>query len=187
VRGDERRLLMTYIEETRPSRDGVLIVGRNVTPAGVSVSVDSVMLSPTLAPLWHWDTTPTGSARVAYQAGRLRGSKSDTAGNKTPVDVEVHSGAFDYSMASRLVGYLPLAAGYSGVLATHDITRGPVYTPFRVVGEETIQVGGKSEDTWKVEMTMAPTRTATRWISKRTRKDVRIHVPVPGGLMVVEK
>lgn len=185
VRGEERRLLMTYVETISDVPEGFLIVGENVRPDGQPFSTDSVIVARgTLAPVWHSDHSPAGHMDVRYSGGRLRGT-SDSAGTSKAVDAEAPAGAFDYSMARMIVNQLPLATGYSGVIQTYDIRRGAVPLPFRVLGEEEITVGGKAAKGWKVEVDLGRAK-AIRWIDQATRKDLRTSVTFPGGEMVAE-
>ena len=158
-----------------------------IAPYGAlkSFSVDSLIVDrTTLAPLWHSDHSPAGRMVVRYEGSRLTGT-SDSAGTSRPVDVEVAPGAFDYSMARMIINQLPLAPGYAGVVLTHDIRRGAVPLPFRVVGEEEITIGGKTAMAWKVEVDLGRAK-AIRWMDQTTRKDLRTSVSFPGGEMVAE-
>jgi hypothetical protein len=185
VRGDDRRKIMTYVETVSEVPQGFLIVGENVRPDGQAFSVDSVIVDGrTLAPLWHADHSPAGHMAVRYAGSRLTGT-SDSAGSTSAIDVEVVPGAFDYSMARLVINQLPLAPGYGGVVMAHDIRRGAVPLPFRVVGEEDVTVGGKSAKAWKVEVDLGRAR-AIRWIDQATRRDLRTSVTFPGGQMVAE-
>ncbi|HEU4829364.1 MAG TPA: hypothetical protein VFT04_09220 [Gemmatimonadales bacterium] len=185
LRGGERRRIMTYVETISEVPDGFLIVGENVRPDGQSFSIDSLIVSgERLAPIWHSDHSPAGHMDVRYEGGRMRGA-SDSAGTSRPVDAEVPAGSFDYSMARMIVNQLPLAPGYAGVVMTHDIRRGTVPLPFRVLGEEEITVGGKSSKAWKVEVDLGRAK-AVRWIDQLTRRDLRTSITFPGGEMVAE-
>ena len=185
VRGDERRKIMIYVETVSEVPEGYLIVGENVRPDGKSFSIDSLIVARgSLAPLWHADHSPAGHMDVRYDGGRLKGA-SDSAGATKSVDAPVPAGAFDYSMARMVINQLPLAPGYAGVLVTHDIRRGVVPLPFRVLGEEEIVVGGKGAKGWKVEVDLGRAK-AVRWIDQTTRKDLRTTVTFPGGEMVAE-
>lgn len=185
VRGDERRKIMTYVETVSDVPQGFLIVGENVRPDGRSFSVDSLIVDrATLAPIWHADHSPQGQMAVRYEGLRLTGT-TDSADSSRPVDAEVAPGAFDYSMARMVINQLPLAPGYAGVVVTHDIRRGPVPMPFRVLGEEELAIGGRTARTWKVEVDLGRA-TAIRWIDRATRKDLRTSVTFPGGQMVAE-
>lgn len=185
VRGDERRKIMIYVETVSEVPEGYLIVGENVRPDGQSFSIDSLIVARgSLAPLWHADHSPAGHMDVRYDGARLHGA-SDSAGTTKSVDTPVPAGAFDYSMARMVVNQLPLAPGYAGVIVTHDIRRGAVPLPFRVLGEEEIVVGGKAAKGWKVEVDLGRAK-AVRWIDQATRKDLRTMVTFPGGQMVAE-
>ncbi len=185
LRGDDRRKIMTYVETVSEVPQGFLIVGENVRPDGESFSVDSLIVDRvTLAPLWHADHSPAGRMDVRYEGARLKGT-SDSAGSSRRVDVEVVPDAFDYSMARMIINQLPLAPGYAGVVLAHDIRRGAVPLPFRVLGEEEITVRGKPAMSWKVEVDLGRA-TAVRWIDQATRKDLRTSVTFPGGQMVAE-
>lgn len=185
VRGDERRKIMIYVETVSEVPEGYLIVGENVRPDGQSFSIDSLIVARgSLAPLWHADHSPVGHMAVRYEGERLKGA-SDSAGMSRTVDSPVPAGAFDYSMARMVINQLPLEVGYSGVIVTHDIRRGALPLPFRVVGEEEIVVGGKSAKGWKVEVDLGRAK-AVRWIDQTTRKDLRTTVTFPGGQMVAE-
>jgi hypothetical protein len=186
LRNGERRLLVTYVEEVTRTPDGYLIVGRNVRPNGATVSLDSVAVAPgTLAPVWHADSTRGGRTRVRFAGGRMRGSVVDSAGARTEIDSVVPAGVYDYSMASRVVNLLPLRAGYTVVLPTYDIHRGPQFTRVSVLGEEDVEVRGRRVPTWKVEMDYGRFK-ATRWIHRDTRRDVRTAVENGGMQMEVE-
>jgi hypothetical protein len=185
VRGDERQKIMIYVETVSEVPEGYLIVGENVRPDGQSFSIDSLIVARgSLAPLWHADHSPAGHMEVRYEGARLKGA-SDSAGTTRAVDSPVRAGAFDYSMARMVINQLPLAAGYAGVIVTHDIRRGAVPLPFRVIGEEEIVVGGKAAKSWKVEVDLGRAQ-AVRWIDQATRKDLRTTVTFPGGQMVAE-
>lgn len=185
LRGGERTKIMTYVEAISELPEGLLIVGENVRPDGQRFSIDSLIVSrETLAPIRHADLSPAGHMDVRYEGGRLRGT-SDSAGTSTPVDVEAAAGAFDYSMARLVVNQLPLAVGYAGVILAHDIRRGGVPLPFRVLGEEEVAVGEKTAKAWKVEVDLGRAK-AIRWIDQATRKDLRTSVSFPGGEMVAE-
>ena len=186
LRDTARMKLMTYIETVSETPDGYLIVGENIRPDGARATLDSVAVSRgTLAPRWHSDITPAGSMRVTYDGGRMTGTSVDTAGVETPVDAAVAPGAFDYSMARLVVNRLPLADGYRTVLLTHDVKRGTIPVGIHVVGQETVTVGGRTAEAWKVEMDYG-TFTAERWIDRATLVDLRTRVEVGGRTMVVE-
>ena len=186
VRDTARVRIMTYVESVSETAEGYLIVGENVTPAGATVSLDSVLVARgTLAPRWHSDLTPAGRSRVSYAGTRMLGTAIDTAGVDSPMDAAVAAGAFDYSMARLVINQLPLTVGYEGVLLTHDIRRGTIPVAFRVVGAETVTVAGRAADAWKVEMNYGAF-TAERWIDRATREDLRTRVVVNGREMLVE-
>ena len=185
IRGEERRKIMTYIETVTEVPEGYLIVGENVRPDGQSFSVDSLLVARgSLAPIWHADHSPAGHMDVRYVGDRLVGS-SDSAGRSKPVDAAAAAEAFDYSMARMVINQLPLEPGYEGFVVTHDIRRGAVSLPFRVLGEEEMTIGGKTAKGWKVEVDLGRA-TAVRWIDQATRKDLRTVVTFPGGQMVAE-
>jgi hypothetical protein len=186
VRGGERRKVMTYVETVSETPEGYLIVGTNVRPDGAVFSVDSLTVSRgTLAPLRHADQGPQGRMSVRYVDGRLAGSSTDTAGIAAPVDLVVADGAFDYSLANRVINLLPLRAGYAGVVIAHDIRRGPVPLSFAVTGEEAVAAGESTTRAWVVEVDLGRAK-ARRWIAQDTRRDLRTQVSFPGGEMVAE-
>jgi hypothetical protein len=186
VRDTARVRIMTYVETVSETPEGYLIVGANVTPGGATVSLDSVLVERgTLAPRWHSDLTPAGRSRVSYVGDRMAGTAVDTAGAESSMEAAVAAGAFDYSMARLVINQLPLTLGYEGVLLTHDIRRGTIPVAFQVVGEETVTVGGRAADAWKVEMNYGAF-TAERWIDRVTREDLRTRVVVNGREMLVE-
>lgn len=186
VRDGARMKMMTYVETISETPEGYLIVGENVRPDGVRMTLDSVVVArATLAPLQHSDVTPAGRMQVTYADGRMSGASVDTAGRESPLDTAVVPGAFDYSMARLVINRLPLRAGYAGVLLTHDVKRGTVPIGFRVVAEEPVTVGGRTADAWKVEMDYG-THTAERWIDRETGADLRTRVVVGGREIVVE-
>lgn len=185
MRGGERVLMVTYIESVSTTPEGYLIVGRNVRPNGALLTLDSLVVARgTLAPVSHTDTTPTGRTRVRFAAGRMRGT-ADSGGRSTAIDRAVPAGLYDYSMASRLVNLLPLRAGYSTVVPTYDIHRGPQFNRVTVLADETLDVRGSPAPAWKLEIDYGRFK-ATRWIHRDTRKDLRTVVNAGGTEMVVE-
>jgi hypothetical protein len=186
VRDSTRVKVMTYVETISETPEGYLIVGENIRPDGASVTLDSVAVARgTLAPFWHSDVTPTGRMRVTYDGGTMRGTAVDTAGGESAVEAPVAPGAFDYSIGRLIINQLPLAPGYGGVLLTHDVKRGAIPVGFRVVGEESVTVGGRTADAWKVEMDYG-TFKAERWIDRETKADLRTRVVAGGREMIVE-
>jgi hypothetical protein len=186
VRNGERRHVVTYVEEITRTKEGYLVVGRNTRPNGVVLSLDSVAVTEkTLEPLWHSDSARTGRMQVRFAGGRMRGTAVDSAGVRVAVDSAVPAGVYDYSVASRIVNLLPLRTGYSAVMPSYDIHRGPQFTRVAVLGEEDVTVRGAAAPAWKVELDYGRFR-ATRWIHRTTREDLRT-VVVNGGMeMVVE-
>ncbi|MES2522259.1 MAG: hypothetical protein V4617_06155 [Gemmatimonadota bacterium] len=185
-RGADSVPMSAYVESITPTPDGFLIVGRNISAAGVTMSIDTIAVSKTFAPLWHADSAASGRARVVYARGRVTGTRVDSTGKTTTIDIPVAAGAFDYSYARLVIGWLPLRVGFRGVLATHDITRGAVHMPFRVVGDERIVARGVAADAWKVELDRPGAPTQTTWLSKATGKTLRVVIVTPGGTIYVE-
>jgi hypothetical protein len=186
VRNGERRLIATYIESVSLTPEGTLLVGGNVGPNGALLTIDSVVVATgSLAPVSHSDFTPGGRTRVRFTGGRMRGSAIDGGGRSSGIDSAVPAGVYDYSIASRVVNLLPLRVGYDVVLPTYDIHRGPQFARVTVLAEEELEIGGKREPAWKVEMTFGRIK-ATRWIHRGTRKDLRTVVDAGGTAMVVE-
>lgn len=186
IREGQRAKLMTYVETITETPDGYLIVGENVRPDGRSFTVDSVLVARgTLAPIRHSDMTPVGRTSVRYEGDDMTGTATDTTGAESPLAMDVAAGAFDYSMARMIINLLPLRTGYAAVLLTHDIKRGGIAVPFRVVAEEQVTVSGKTAAAWKVEMNYGAF-TAERWIDRATRKDLRTRVVANGREMLVE-
>ncbi len=186
VRDGQHVKLMTYVETITETPNGYLIVGENVRPDGRSFTVDSVLVARgTLAPIRHSDMTPLGRTSVRYEGDDMTGTATDTTGAESPLAMDVAAGAFDYSMARMIINLLPLRTGYAGVLLTHDIKRGGIAVPFRVVAEEQVTVGGKTAAAWKVEMNYG-SFMAERWIDRATRKDLRTRVVANGREMLVE-
>jgi hypothetical protein len=185
VRNGGRILVATYIESVSTTPEGYLIVGRNVRPNGATLSLDSLVVAPkTLAPVSHADSTPGGRTRVRFAAGRMRGTV-DSGGRSVVIDSAVPAGMYDYSMASRLVNLLPLRVGYSVVVPAYDIHRGPQFNRVTVLAEEALEIRGRREPAWKVEIDYGRFR-ATRWIHRESRKDLRTVVSNGGMEMVVE-
>jgi hypothetical protein len=186
VRNGERVLVVRYTEAVTRTADGLLVVGRNVRPTGAVLSLDSVAVDArTLAPVWHADSTRAGRTRMRYADGRLRGTRTDSAGRETPLDSAVAAGAFDYSVASRVVNLLPLRPGYTTVIASHDIHRGPQDVRITVLAEEALEHRGTTRPAWRVEADYGGFK-ATRWIDRETRRDLRTHVVNRGMEMIAE-
>lgn len=186
VREGQRRRLVVYVETVSALPGGYLIVGANVRPDGSTVTLDSVVVADgSLRPRRHSDLTPAGRMSVVYADGRVTGQLVDTAGAATPVDAPVADGAFDYSMAHLVVNRLPLQAGYSAVLLTHDVKRGPIPIGIRVLGEEMVTVHGIATKSWRVEVDYGTFRSE-RWIDQETRRDLRTTVSANGMDLVAE-
>jgi hypothetical protein len=186
LRAGQRRLVMTYVEETASTPDGYLIVGRNVRPDGTVASLDSVVVARgTLAPVRHSDVTPAGRTDVRFTAGRMRGALVDSTGTRRAIDAPVPAGVYDYSMASRVVNLLPLRVGYRAVLPSYDIHRGAQFTRVGVLAAEDVEVRGRRVPAWKVEMDYGRFK-ATRWIDRGTRRDLRTTVNTGATELAVE-
>lgn len=187
VRDGEKQLAVWFAQTITTVDDGILVVQENRDASGALLTLDSVVVATgTLEVLSHADATPEGTRHVEFENGRMTGVAVDTSGTSAVVDEPVPSGHFDYSVMTLVMDHLPLEAGYHGVLATWDITRGAVYVPFRVEGEETIGIGDRLFESWKVEVEVGPV-TVTRWIDRSTRKELRWSLDLPGRSMVGER
>jgi len=187
VRDGERQLAVRFVQSIRPVDGGFLVVQENRDPSDGLLTLDSVVVATgTLATRYHGDVTPGGTRHVAFSDGRMTGAAVDTSGTRTVVDEPIPPGHFDYSVMTLVMDRLPLEAGYHGVLATWDITRGAVYVPFRVTGEETVRIGDTESEAWKMEVDVGPT-TVTRWIDRSTRKELRWSVDFGGRTMIGER
>jgi len=187
VRDGERQLAVRFVQTIRPVDGGFLVVQENRDPSGTLLTLDStVVAAGILTTRYHGDVTPAGTRRVEFANGRMTGVAVDTSGVRTVVDEPVPPGLFDYSIMTLVLDRLPLEAGYQGVLATWDITRGAVYVPFRIAGEETVRIGDRDHEAWKMEVDVGPT-TVTRWIDRSTRKELRWSVDFGGRTMIGER
>jgi hypothetical protein len=182
----ERQPVMTFVQTVSEVPDGYLVVQENIRPGGQTVSLDSVLVaSATLATVWHADVTPSGSRRVTFADGRARGTATDPSGATVDLDDPVPPGRFDYSLVTLVADRMPLAEAHRFTLATWDITRGSQFVDYTVTGAETVSVGGQDFDTWRVVVDFGGA-SATRWVDRRTRKEVRVAFSTSRGEMVGE-
>ncbi len=187
VAGGERQHMVTFVQTITAVDEGYLIVQENQRGDGSLFSLDSIVVSAgDLAPVWHGDVTPAGSRHVAFSNGRVSGIHVDTLSVETGIDEPVLPGLFDYSLMTLVLDHLPLVAGYEGTLATYDVTRGPVWVSFRVVGSEPVRLGDSTFEAWKMEVDVGP-QTVTRWVERDTGRELRWEIEVDGRRMVGER
>jgi hypothetical protein len=187
VQAGERRLTGSTIETRSAIPEGWLIVQENRSVDGTLLSLDSIVVDgDTWATISHGDVTRAGRRHVTFSDGWMRGVDVDSLGNERPVAERVPSGLFDYSLFTLVADQLPLAVGFKTTVATYDITRGPVYVPLEVMAAEDVTVDGTKLEAWKTRVDLGPS-SVTRWIDRKTRREIRWSVDIGGREMVGER
>jgi len=186
MRDGKKTLVVTFVQTITEVPEGYRIVQEN-KGRGRMITLDTIVVAKgTLTTVWHADMTPGGKQHVVFGNGRITGVAEDTSGNQTRIDADIPAGLFDYSIMTLVADHLPLKAGYKAVIATYDITRGPVYVPIEVVGMESLDVDGSTYDTWKMEVDVGRTKVA-RWVDRVTRKEIKWSVSFNGREMIGER
>jgi hypothetical protein len=104
--------------------------------------------------------------------------KMGMGGQDRPIDADLGGALFaDGGGAYNSVGVLPLADGYSTTFRNFDVQKAkPALKQLTVIGSESVTVGGKSFDCFKVEITSADggSDKTTAWIAKDSRVPVKL-------------
>lgn len=183
IRNGKRMPIVTFVQTITEVPEGYQIVQENMGH-GKLMSLDTIVVAKgTLTTVWHADKTPGGKQHIVFGKGHIMGVAEDTAGNQTRINVDIPTGLFDYSIMTLVADHLPLKAGYKAVIATYDITQGPVYVPIRVTGMETLDLDGSTYDTWKMEVNLGRVKVA-RWVERNTRTEVKWSVTFNGRQMI---
>ena len=181
-RDGKRQLVNTGVEKILKTSDGYVVVFEGQSRRGVSI--DSVTVSAaTLAPVRHVEVFGKDGATLAYRAGRLTGTKTDSNGTR-PVDVAVPTNRFDFSVLTYITGGLPATAGYEAVILTYDVA--PMKekaVTYRVVAQERISWKGADVNAWKT-LTDFGTHQVTRWMDPKTHRDLQWEIVAPNMHMI---
>jgi len=85
----------------------------------------------------------------------------------------------------RIIALLPLRAGWSGVLATYGVIGGvPSGYEFTVAAEESVKVGARDIQTWRVERRVTSaygTVVFTSWIDRAQHRPVKTTIDFGNG------
>lgn len=166
--GATRNALSTeHVSRSRQGgRDAWLFVQWSQTPAGVSL--DSTWVDAgTWAPLRHISTFPRGGVNVTYAGGRVAGTV--TSGDTVrAVDQALDAGVFDLSASSAALGVLTLCPGSVVHVPSFDPAFGLRTSDFRLIGDESVEIGGRRYAAFAVETTVGP-RTIRLYIDPVTR------------------
>jgi len=167
--GATRSALSTeHVSRSRQGgRDAWLFVQWSQTPAGASL--DSTWVDAgTWAPLRHVSTFPGGGVNVTYAGGRVTGTV--TSGDTTrAVDQALDAGVFDLSASSDALGVVTLCAGSVVHVTSFDPAFGMRTSDYRLIGNESVELGGRQYAAFAVETTVGP-RTVRLYMDPATRR-----------------
>jgi hypothetical protein len=183
-RDGKRQLVSSGVEKVLRTKDGILVVYESQSRRGPSI--DSVTISAsTFAPVRHVEAFGSDGAVLSYRAGRLTGSKKDSAGTRE-VDVAVAPNRFDFSVLTQITRALPATAGYEAVILTYDVA--PMKekaVTYRVLAQERITFKGAEVNAWKTETDFG-THKVSRWMDPKTHRDIRWEIVAPNMHMIGE-
>jgi hypothetical protein len=165
--GATRNALSTehIVRSRQGGRDAWLIVQWSQTPMGVSL--DSTWVDAgTWAPLRHISTFPRGGVNVTYAGGRVTGTvtSGDTA---RAVDQALDAGVFDLSASSEALGVVTPCAGSVVHVSSFDPAFGMRDSEFHMIGDESVEIGGRQYAAFAVETTVGP-RTVRLYMDPAT-------------------
>ncbi|HUQ84597.1 MAG TPA: hypothetical protein VM076_25815 [Gemmatimonadaceae bacterium] len=181
-RDGKRQLVNTGVEKVLKTSDGYVVVFEGQSRRGVSI--DSVTISgSTLAPIRHVEAFGKDGATLAFRAGRLTGTKTDSTGTH-PVDIAVPANRFDFSVLTHITRSLPASAGYEAVILTYDVA--PMKersVTYKVVGQDHITWKGADVNAWKT-VTDFGTHQVTRWMDPKSHRDLQWEIVAPNMHMI---
>jgi hypothetical protein len=155
------------VRSRQNGRDAWLLVQWSQTPRGEST--DSVWVdASTWAPLRHVSTFPGGGVNVTYAGGRVTGTATRRDTVRT-VDEALGAGTFDLSASADAVGVVALCPGSVVHVSSYDPGVGPRESEFRMVGTESVDIGGRQYAAFVVE-TITPPRTIRLYLDPATRR-----------------
>jgi hypothetical protein len=153
------------VRSRQGGRDAWLLVQWSQTPRGASL--DSVWVDAgTWAPLRHVSTFPGGSVNVTYAGGRVIGTvtSGDTA---RAVDQALEGGVFDLSASVDALGAVALCPGAVVHVSSYDPAIGMRDSDYRLLGDESVEIGGRQYAAFAAETTMGP-RTVRLYLDPAT-------------------
>jgi hypothetical protein len=153
------------VRSRQDGRDAWLLVQWSQTPRGVSL--DSMWVDArTWAPLRHFSTYPGGSVQVTYADGRVTGTV--VSGDTTrAVDQALDAGIFDLSASADAMGAVDLCPGAVVHVSSYDPALGMRESDFRLIGNESVEIGGRQYAAFAVETKMGP-RTVRLYVDPAT-------------------
>lgn len=126
---------------------------------------DSVMTGGTgVLPMWEISHQPSKLMHLRWDGHRVTGDVIPTGKPKETVDQRMAVAAFNSSDVDQLIQSLPLAPGYTALIATYE------YETPGGLRLDTLAVTGREQNTWVVRVSRGQTSSMTLWLDDATKR-----------------
>ena len=126
---------------------------------------DSVMTGGAgVLPMWEISHQTSKLMHLQWDGHRVTGDVTPTGKPKETVDQRTAVAAFNSSDVDQLIQSLPLAPGYTALVATYE------YETPGGLRLDTLAVTGREQNTWVVRVSRGQTSSMTVWLDDATKR-----------------
>ena len=126
---------------------------------------DSVMTGGAgVLPMWEISHQTSKVMHLKWDGRRVTGDVTPTGKAREPVDQHMTVAPFNSSDVEQVIEALPLATGYSALLATYE------YETPGGLRLDTLAVTGREQNAWIVRMSRGGSSSMTVWIDANTKR-----------------
>jgi hypothetical protein len=126
---------------------------------------DSVMTGGAgVLPMWEISHQTSKLMHLRWDGHRVTGDVTATGKPKEIVDQRMAVAAFNSSDVDQLIQSLPLAPGYTALVATYE------YETPGGLRLDTLAVTGREQNTWVVRVSRGQTSSMTVWLDDATKR-----------------
>jgi len=129
---------------------------------------DSVMTGGTgVLPMWEISHQTSKLMHLRWDGQRVTGDVTPTGKSKETVDQRMAIAPFNSSDVEQLIQSLPLAKGYTALLATYE------YETPGGLRLDTLAVTGRDQNAWIVRVSRGGTSSMTVWLDADTKRVIK--------------